>query len=207
LEVYNHRQEINMNGPDWLFSPDHTFLFIGSFILWMVIELINNLVIGRHRQGGQGQDKGSFWVVFVTVYAATLFIVLTRWLGWGVISTPVQWVGLGLAWIGLLVREWAVLSLGRFFTVLVEINPNQHLITSGLYRWIRHPAYTGGILTMTGFGLAAGTWIGAILALAVTVIGYSYRVRIEERAMLAAFGEEYRGYMRHTGKFFPRVPV
>jgi protein-S-isoprenylcysteine O-methyltransferase Ste14 len=121
------------------------------------------------------------------------------------LPTIFQWVGLALFLIGVLFREWAVISLGRAFTVVVEIKPDQSLITSGPYRWIRHPAYTGSIITLGGFGLASGSWLGATLAVAMTMIGFSYRVHVEEQAMLAAFGDEYQNYMRRTGRFFPMV--
>jgi protein-S-isoprenylcysteine O-methyltransferase Ste14 len=104
----------------------------------------------------------------------------------------------------MLVREWAILSLGRAFTAMVEVNPGQELVTSGPYRRVRHPAYTGSMLTLAGFGLAAGSWVGALLAIGIAAAGYSYRVRVEERAMLEAFGEEYREYMRRSGRFLPR---
>jgi protein-S-isoprenylcysteine O-methyltransferase len=188
----------------WFSSPVQGSLFIGSFYVWFWIELVNNLVIGRHRAGGRRQDRGSVWGILIMIYAAIGLIFVTRGLGLGVLPHALQWVGLALVWAGMLVREWAILSLGRAFTAMVEVNPGQELVTSGPYRRVRHPAYTGSMLTLAGFGLAAGSWVGALLAVVIAVAGYSYRVRVEERAMLEAFGEEYREYMRRSGRFLPR---
>ncbi len=194
-----------MNTLDWFSSPLQRTLLIGSFYTWGIIELVNTLVIGRRYQGERRQDRGSYWGVLITIYSAILLIFVVRGLKLGLLPALFQWIGLVLVWMGILVREWAIFSLGRAFSVVVRVNPDQNLITSGPYRWIRHPAYTGGILTIGGFGLAAGSWLGMLLAITIVFIGYSYRVHVEERAMLEAFGDQYRDYMRHTGRFFPRV--
>lgn len=196
-----------MNMPSWFSSPVQASLFIGSFYVWFAIELVNTLVFGRRRRGGRRQDRGSYWGILIMVYSAIALVFVTRGVRLGVLPALFQWIGLVLLWGGVLVREWAILSLGRSFTVVVEVNPDQSLITTGPYRWVRHPAYTGSIITLGGFGLAAGSWVGAILAIAIALAAYMYRVRIEERAMLEALGEEYRDYMRRTGRFFPRAPL
>ena len=194
-----------MNVPNWFSSPLQGSLFTGSLYLWFLIEMLNTFVIGRHRRGGQRQDRGSVWGILLTIYAALALIFVMRGLGLGVLSSVWQWLGLALIWLGVVLRTWAIISLGRAFTAMVEVNPAQSLITSGPYRSIRHPAYTGGMLTLAGFGLAAGTWLGAAAALAIALASYSYRVKVEERVLLEAFGEEYRAYMRKSGRFLPRI--
>ena len=194
-----------MNLPDWFSSPLQMDAFIVSFYAWGIVELINTVLLGRRRAGGKGKDQGSYFAVMAAIYLAVVAAYWTRQLSWGLVPGPLQWLGLVLVWSGMLVREWAVLSLGRAFTVVVETSPNQSLITAGPYRWVRHPSYTGSILTVGGFGLAAGSWLGAALAVAILFAGYSYRVHVEERALQDVFGEPYRAYMRRTGRFFPRV--
>ncbi len=194
-----------MNTLDWFSSPLQRTLFIGSFYSWGIIELVNTLLMSQRRQSERRQDRGSYWGVLITIYFAIALIFVVRGLRLGLLPALFQWIGLAMIWIGVLVREWAILSLGRAFSVVVRVNPDQSLITSGPYRWMRHPAYTGGLITIGGFGLSAGSWLGAILAVAIALIGYSYRVYVEEKVMLEAFGDAYRDYMRHTGRFFPRV--
>lgn len=194
-----------MNVLGWFSSPLQRTLFIGSFYGWAIFELINTLVIGWRNRGGRRQDRGSYWGVLITIYTAIALIFAIRGLRLGRLLSLFQWIGLALVWIGMLVREWAILSLGRAFSVVVRVNPDQSLITSGPYRWIRHPSYTGSLITIGGFGLAAGSWLGAILAVAIALIGFSYRVYVEEKVMLAAFGDTYQDYMRRTGRFFPRL--
>jgi protein-S-isoprenylcysteine O-methyltransferase Ste14 len=104
---------------------------------------------------------------------------------------------------GIAFREWAVLSLGNFFTVVVSAVPTQTLVTRGPYRWLRHPAYSGSILTLVGFPLALGTWVAALLVLILCFAGFFYRMQIEERVLLEVFGDEYREYIEHTWRIFP----
>jgi protein-S-isoprenylcysteine O-methyltransferase Ste14 len=194
-----------VNTLNWFSSPLLGALIVSSFYLWGAIELVNTLVFGRRHRGGRSQDRGSYWGVLIAIYSTIVLVLVMRGLRWGLLPTLFQWVGLVLVWIGVVVRQWAIFSLGRAFTVVVEVNPNQRLITSGPYGWVRHPAYSGSIITLGGFGLAAGSWMGAMLALAIALTGYTYRVRVEETAMLEAFGDEYRNYMLRTGRFIPRV--
>ncbi len=194
-----------MNALNWFSSPLQRTLFIGSFYGWAIVELVNTLILGRRFQGERRQDRGSYWGVLIAIYSAITLIFVIRGLRLGLLPTLFQWIGLALVWIGILVREWAILSLGRAFSVIVRVDTDQSLIMSGPYRWIRHPSYTGSLITIGGLGLAAGSWLGAILAIAIVLIGYSYRAYVEERVLLEAFGDQYHAYMRQTGRFLPRV--
>ena len=145
----------------------------------------------------------SYWIIHLIVWGSIVVSFLVRALNLAVFRNDFQYLGLGLMVFGIALREWAVLSLGRFFTVRVTVDPDHTLVRRGLYRWLRHPAYSGSMLTLVGIPLSLGTWAGGVLVLVLTLSGYLYRVRIEEKALLAALGDEYRDYMQHTGRFFP----
>jgi len=190
----------------WFSSPLQRDVFMGTLAAWCLFEVFNTLVIGgRPNLAKFRQDRGSYFVIAITIYLTILIVITVREANLALLPTLFQWLGLAIIWLGTLLRAWAVFSLGRAFTVVVQITPGQHLITAGPYRWVRHPAYTAVLLALGGFGLAVGSWLGAILAIAIALIGIGYRVRVEERALLAAFGDEYRNYMQHTGGLFPRV--
>ena len=76
---------------------------------------------------------------------------------------------------------------------------------SGPYRWIRHPAYTGGTVSAIGIGLALSTWLGAALAGAVLAAAYAARIPKEEALLTQEFGDEYRSYVARTKRFVPFV--
>jgi protein-S-isoprenylcysteine O-methyltransferase Ste14 len=128
---------------------------------------------------------------------------MARVLNLGVFHNDLQYLGLVMVALGVTFREWAVMSLGRFFTVTVTIAAQQTLVKRGPYHWLRHPAYSGSILSLVGFSLSLGTWMGGLLVLFLSLGGYLYRVQIEERVLLGVFGDEYRDYMQHTWRFFP----
>lgn len=99
--------------------------------------------------------------------------------------------GATLALMGIALRVWAVRTLGRSFEREVVVNAGQTIVRAGPYRWIRHPAYAGSILTWFGVGLAIGSWIGAFLGTAIVLLAHVPRIRVEERVLTHAFGVDY----------------
>ncbi|MGH7641826.1 MAG: methyltransferase family protein [Candidatus Dormibacteria bacterium] len=111
-------------------------------------------------------------------------------------------VGLGLMLAGLIVRWWAVAKLGSAFTVTVGIQESQELLASGPYRLVRHPSYTGSLLTIIGIALCCANWL-ALLALLLPFTAYAYRIRVEEQALWARFGDDYLAYRSRTTRLVP----
>jgi len=145
---------------------------------------------------------------------------------WTVISISL-WIGIQMVWVfptavlpfptafylfgfilflgGLALRWYSIGYLGRYFTVDVSIAPEHKLVDSGPYRCIRHPTYTGALLAFVGLGFCFGNWL-TILFLTLPIIGaFLWRIRIEERALIEALGENYRAYMQRTKRLIPRV--
>jgi protein-S-isoprenylcysteine O-methyltransferase Ste14 len=126
-----------------------------------------------------------------------------RWLGWGVTTAAIQYIGLGLMLAGIALREWAVVILGRQYSVVVAIEADHRLVMCGPYRWLRHPAYTGGLIATIGFALALGSWLSVIPIAIILLLAFSYRIRLEEQLLLATFGDAYRDYIARTWRLFP----
>jgi len=104
---------------------------------------------------------------------------------------------------GIALRWYSVWVLGKYFTFDVAIHSGQTLIEAGPYRYIRHPSYSGALLTLFGFGLALGNWAGLAAALVCLGSAYAYRVPVEEAALAAALGEPYRQYVSRTWRLVP----
>jgi protein-S-isoprenylcysteine O-methyltransferase Ste14 len=115
----------------------------------------------------------------------------------------VFWIGIVLMLAGVAFRWYAIRILGRFFTRDVATRDDQHVVEDGPYRLIRHPSYTGTLLSVFGFGLATNNWLALLLVLAIVLFGLGYRVRVEEQALCEALGDAYRDYMRRTRRFIP----
>jgi protein-S-isoprenylcysteine O-methyltransferase Ste14 len=114
-------------------------------------------------------------------------------------------VGLVLMSAGIAIRQWAVAVLGRFFTIDIRVHPDQTVVERGPYRWVRHPAYSGLIVTFVGIGLALGNWAALAVVALVPAAGLVVRIRFEERALLAALGEPYRRFAASRARLFPGV--
>ncbi len=129
--------------------------------------------------------------------SAVLSLVIAggcRYLGLGIVTAWVEYVGLlGMA-LAALWREWSVLTVGAFFSNVVEIEQGHQRITTGLYRWLRHPVYTGLLVFFTAAALALGTWIGAVIAFVLILLALRYRIGIEERLLAETFGSAYQAY-------------
>lgn len=106
---------------------------------------------------------------------------------------------------GLAIRIWAIRTLGRFFEPTVVIKPDQPIIKTGLYKYIRHPAYAGGYLCFIGCGIAFSNWLGLILIMILVFLGFNYRIREEEKILIDGFGDEYRKYIKVTKKLIPFI--
>ena len=106
---------------------------------------------------------------------------------------------------GVVVRWYAILSLGRFFTVNVAIAADHQLVEAGPYRWSRHPSYTGALLAFLALGLCLDNWASLAALLVPVSVVFWWRMRIEEAALLDTFGERYRDYMRRTWRLIPFI--
>lgn len=111
--------------------------------------------------------------------------------------------GIVLMVLGVAVRWWAILTLGRYFTLDVAVRPTQAVVQSGPYRVVRHPAYSGTLLILLGIGVALANWASLVAILAGGLIGHLYRVQVEERALEEALGQPYAEYIRRTKRFIP----
>jgi protein-S-isoprenylcysteine O-methyltransferase len=104
---------------------------------------------------------------------------------------------------GLALRLWAIRTLGEFFTSTVRVREGQRILSNGPYRVVRHPSYTGTLLTLTGIALALGSMIGLLMIVCVNVPAYLYRIRVEEDALLAGLGRDYARYRETTWRLVP----
>ncbi len=184
-------------------------LLTATWAVWIWLELVAVLVptvLDRLRGRGRPQDGGSVAVLLVCVAAA--FVAATRLakLGLGTLPGPpavLLGAGLALMWTGLALRAWAIHHLRGLFRAIVVIQPDHRLVTTGPYRLLRHPSYTGALLAAVGFGVALDHWTSLLALLAGWTVGIAYRIRVEEAALRGAFGVAYDEYSARTRRLFP----
>jgi protein-S-isoprenylcysteine O-methyltransferase Ste14 len=114
-------------------------------------------------------------------------------------------VGCAAMAFGIAFRGWAVIVLGRYFTVEVRVREHQPVVDRGPYRVLRHPSYTGLLCTCLGIGLALGNGLALLFAIVPTTIAIVYRIRVEERALLAGIGEPYRQFCATRSRLIPHL--
>ena len=135
-----------------------------------------------------------------------LVYIFTRWLNFANYQLPswAGWTGAAIFAIGLWVLWRAHAALGRYWSDSVQLRQGHKLVTSGIYRYIRHPIYTFGWLLGIAQALLLWNWVVALAGLASFALLYFLRVAGEEQMMLDQFGEAYRAYMNRTGRIIPR---
>jgi len=107
--------------------------------------------------------------------------------------------------LSLLLRIWAIATLGSSFRTTVETHQDQKVVRKGPYRLVRHPSYTGLLLTCLGYGIAVQNWLSVIFAVGLPLIALIYRIHIEEQELVSSIGTEYEGYPKETKKLIPWI--
>jgi protein-S-isoprenylcysteine O-methyltransferase Ste14 len=113
--------------------------------------------------------------------------------------------GITLIVCGLFVRWFAVFSLKHQFTVDVSIRKNHRMIKEGIYRFVRHPAYAGSLVSFFGLGLYFSNYLSLLIIFVPICVAFLHRVRIEEEVLIHAFGSEYLDYCASTKRFIPGI--
>jgi protein-S-isoprenylcysteine O-methyltransferase Ste14 len=111
--------------------------------------------------------------------------------------------GILLILCGLIVRWIAIATLKQHFTVDVAIGKDHRIIKTGLYRFIRHPAYAGTLLSFLGVGIYFSNYLSLAVIFVPICAAFMYRIEVEEKALADAFGEEYRSYQAATKRLVP----
>jgi len=182
-------------------------LFLAVLVLWGVSEA--SIFAGDLRRvKGTQHDKASRRLIFILL--AVGFIAANLAARRHLAPLPggqSEWqlVGAALVAIGIVIRQWAVRTLGAFFRTRVTILDDHRLITAGPYARIRHPSYTGGLVSMAGVALGYADAAAFVSILGATLLSFANRIRVEEAALSARFGDDYRAYRARTGALLPRV--
>ena len=154
-------------------------------------------------------DKGSTTVISIVMGFAFILIPICPILNYfGIGYCKLIWlstIGLMLGAIGAVIRYAAFSTLGRFFTRTLRKVESHALVTSGIYKYIRHPGYLSDILIFFGLALAMGNLIAIILIPISFIPAYIYRIKMEEKMLTQMFGKDYIDYSKHTKKLIPFV--
>ncbi len=154
-------------------------------------------------------EWGSLFVVIagvgIGIGGAVIIAAHLTWAAIPVGRVAMFVVGIVLMVLGIALRAWSVIVLGRNFTVYVQVRDEQPVVDTGPYRLLRHPSYTGLLLVCLGIGLALGNWLALVVVVVAPTVAILVRIRVEERALLAGIGEPYRRFMATRKRLIPWV--
>lgn len=191
-------------------SSEATIASVVVFWVLLYVWIGTEVWLGSRRSrppaGATDHDAGSKWWVIGTVWGTVVIgLQVAYWVPGTAIRTgrtAVFVLGLVLMIAGMALRWYAIRVLGVSFTCEVSTRPGQVVVESGPYRRVRHPSYTGGLLTLLGVLVCCVNW-ASLAALVVGIAGYAYRIRIEEQALAKDLGPAYQDYMRRTKRLIP----
>jgi protein-S-isoprenylcysteine O-methyltransferase len=187
-------------------SPFDQATFWTTYLFWVGLETVTSRR-KRVREQSASRDRGSYAFLMVMLWTSLSLEFAMPFIAPGAAMQhammPLFFVGVALMLAGLAFRFYSMSLLGRFFTYSVAVQSGQSVIEAGPYRYIRHPSYTGALITLIGFGLAMGNWLGLAVLLCLMCIGYAYRISVEEAALTAALGKPYAQYMLRTQRLVP----
>jgi protein-S-isoprenylcysteine O-methyltransferase Ste14 len=176
--------------------------------IWIASEVLILVITRTRRSSGNVHDRGSLLILWPVI---VISITIGTWIGEShppTIFGGAHWIrslSLALLIAGLAIRWTAIVTLGRSFSANVAIHANQTLHKTGLFRFVRHPSYSGMVILFVAVGLNTRNWIGLAIILIPTTIALLYRIHVEEAALTRAFGQEYLDYSGCTKRLIPGI--
>ncbi len=173
----------------------------------------------RHRAERVSEEKTASWQEeglltaialrsfgLALVLSVVAYVLNPRWMKWSSLDLPasLRWTGAGIGTATLPLSYWVFSSIGKNITSSVNTREDHNLVTSGPYRWVRHPLYSVGTTFFFSLSMLIANWftaLASLLGLMLLVV----RLPKEEEKLIERFGDEYREYMKRTGRFLPRL--
>ena len=183
-------------------------LVIFDFAIFVLIasEVFGAALVPQRRRRSATRvkrDRGSRVLITFAIVVSMLIAFYFGYANVGELPDWIFYVGISLVFLGVLVRQYAIAILGRFFSLSVQIAEDHKVVDKGPYRLVRHPSYTGVLITSIGLGLAVQS-LGALLVLLLFFgVSFGYRMYVEERTLLSGLGQDYASYMKRTKRLIP----
>jgi protein-S-isoprenylcysteine O-methyltransferase Ste14 len=158
------------------------------------------------REGGRGVFVVRVIAFFALIAFLVMYLIGAKWIDAFLFPLPgwLRWVGFAIGLVTVAFWTWVQVTLDTQWSAQLQLTKDHRLITTGPYARIRHPLYAGMLGWSLSLLLLTANWI-FVAVCALSAGGLLYRVPKEEQMMIEAFGEEYKAYMKHTGRFFPKL--
>lgn len=185
---------------------DLNTIFYISMGAWLSSEIIYKQKL-KSADKDQKKDRSTLnilWLVIILSIASA--VTVSHISNFAIFNSVwILYFGQALILIGIIFRLIIIRSLGKYFTVDVTIREDHKIKKEGFYHYLRHPSYSFSLLTFLGLGLYLNNWFSLALAFIPPFLAFSYRIKIEEHALVEQFGDEYIQYRKTTKKLIPFV--
>jgi protein-S-isoprenylcysteine O-methyltransferase Ste14 len=173
---------------------------------WALVEVGVRVREGVQGKGRAARDRGTRVLIALTLGAAIGAALAAPSVAPELrMPAPLWMAGLSVMWLGIALRCWAILALGSGFRTTVEVQPGQAVVSSGPYRWIRHPSYAGLLLIVAGFGASLANWLSLAACVVLPLPAIVWRIHVEEAELNRVLGQAYRTYQSERARVIPRL--
>ena len=194
---------------------ENIFRILAALILFTGMGISFYFRLKADRESGEKLSRKADGTVLMTIIrigglilwlSPFVYLINPAWMAWSKIGLPdwVRWLGVGIGVVNTFGIYWLFSSIGTGITPVSATRKEHKLVTGGIYKYIRHPLYTFGSSMFIAFGMMADSWFIAALGV-LTFILMAIRTPKEEANLIAKFGDEYREYMKRTGRFLPKL--
>jgi protein-S-isoprenylcysteine O-methyltransferase Ste14 len=194
---------------------ENIFRLLAALLLFTAIGISSYYRRKADRESGETISRkvdGSAFMNVIRIGGLVLwlsplvYLINPAWMAWSKIGLPewLRWLGVVLGILCTFGIYWLFSSIGSGITPTSATRKEHKLVTSGPYRWVRHPLYTFGSAMFVAFGLMADNWFIALLGI-LAFLAMASRTPKEEANLIEKFGDEYRDYMKRTGRYLPKL--
>lgn len=181
-------------------------------VLTMFIGIYHRLQAAASSETISRKEEGYLFAIVLRLSGLGLWITTLAYLisplsvHWGTLplDARIRWVGVVMGVACSFLMYWTMSHLGKNLTDTVVTRAQATLVTTGPYRWVRHPFYVTAALFMGSVTLMTANWLIGVSGLVVLGL-LAVRTPTEERMLVERFGQQYIDYMTTTGRFFPRI--
>lgn len=193
---------------------EHIFRITAAIILLTAMSISSFYRRKADRESGETVSRKVDGTAMMTIIklgglllwlSPFVYLINPAWMAWSKIGLPeaIRWLGVLVGAVGVAGIYWLFSSIGSGITPTSATRQKHTLVTKGPYRWIRHPLYTLGTSLFIAFGMMADNWFIILLGI-LAFIAMAVRTPREEANLIDKFGDEYREYMKQTGRFLPK---
>ncbi len=186
-------------------SEVYAVIFTVSFWCWLAFEI---WMFSRDRGRQKRNARGGGAIVIALVIGILVALNMPALApGFNIRgSYPAYFaIGILLVWAGILFRFRSIQTLGRLFSTQLVVQEQHELVTTGPYEHLRNPSYTAALVTFIGLGLGIGNWLSVAALFVAPLVVYVFRIRVEEKMLLEAFGPAFESYKKRAWALIPFI--